>query len=197
MCTVEVSPPVCAGGSIGHFDPPTHAGGNDLVEQATPPCCLLRRHVARDANTEFLTLIQMNVFAAFAQDTGRSDSGANGRAHRSADSATCNGADDRTDAGRAADFFHVAFGRIPSLHAAFRIDLSHALAATVRNDFNDLGAHLCRAAISESDFVKCQLQLRVALHPPRTFHTYDPAIDSSAFILFRLEHARLKTIAFL
>src|SRR6266850_1043826 len=151
-------------------------------------------YIAGSADAQLLTLIKLNVFAALAEDPGCPNSGSYGRAHGCADTATCDSANDRANADRGAYFLDVAFRRAGALHATFRIDLAHTL-TSARNHFNYLGAHLCRAAIRESDFVKRKLQLRGALCLARTLHIHYPALERGAFILFRLEHARLEVIA--
>src|SRR5207302_5680227 len=104
---------------------------------------LLDFGVARGANAQLLSLVQINILAALAQNACRANARANRCANRSSRSAAKDCADRRADSRRRANFGYVAFCRIFALHAAFWINLANALAGAGRKYFNYLCADFC------------------------------------------------------
>src|SRR5207245_2665111 len=103
---------------------------------------LLNCRITSRANAQLLSLVNSDLLAAFAEHACRPHPGADGRAHRGANSAAGDSSDNCADAGGPANFFDVAFSRASALHAAFRIDLADTLAAARGKNFNHLRAHL-------------------------------------------------------
>jgi hypothetical protein len=158
---------------------------------------LLHPDIAGGPNPQVLARVQMNVPAALAEHARSADSGADGRAHRGAYSASGNCANDCANARCGADFLHVIFSRTLSLNSAFSIDLADTLARTVGHNFDYLRAHLCSSTVDESNLLEPELQLGGALYPRGPLHAYHATFNRRALIFFRLDYAHLKAIAFL
>jgi len=71
---------------------------------------LLYRYFPGRADAQLLALVEMNVLAALAEDSGGSNSGPYGRANRGPNSTARDRSDDRANAGRGADFFNILLG---------------------------------------------------------------------------------------